>query len=87
MTNSDLIILVVGILVSIGGFVATIIVGILSWLIRRLIKSVDDLKEANEEIILTIKDRPTWSEAGHEMNKVAEHKITVHERDHHPITK
>ena len=82
MRQVDWIMLVIGIVISVGGFVGTLVVGACAFFIRRLIKSVDDLKKATEEHTLQLRDRPTWPEAGEEMKKTARNAVTLHERDY-----
>jgi hypothetical protein len=82
MRQVDWIMLVIGVIISVGGFVGTLVVATCAWFIRRLIRSVDDLKVATERHTLELRERPTWAESGQEMKKIADNRITVHERDY-----
>ena len=83
METTELIMIVIGAVFTVGGFVATIAVAVLGYFVKRLISSVDHLTDKLETLELALKDKPdhTWVEKTAE--NAAEHRVVAHERDHH----
>lgn len=85
MTQSEWIIIIVGIILSVGGFLVTCIVGLIAFLMKRLTRSVDEIKKVTEQFAIQLARTPSLKDAELLSQKVAESFIILHERDHHSI--
>lgn len=84
LSNSEILaIIVIGInvLLAVGGFIGTVLMAVLGWMVKRLIKSVDDLRISNEKIVRSIDQRPDYEEVDGRALKTAENVMVKHERD------
>ncbi len=83
MGTHELIMLGLATLISVGGFIGTIFVGILAFFIRRLIGSVDTLGLKMESLELALKDRPQHAWVESEAVKIADARVIKHESEKH----
>lgn len=77
-----LVVIIINLVLAAGGFLVTIIMTILGFMVKRLIKAVDDLRLSNEKIILAINERPDYLEAEKMAERVAAARVLIHENDH-----
>lgn len=83
MDQAQTIMVVVGIVIACGGFIATCIIAMIAFFMRRLIKTVDDMKIALEKMTLQLAETPDFTASNKLSKDAAEHRVVVHERDKH----
>lgn len=83
MDQTDMIIMVIGLFISIGAFLGTGIVAMLVYFVKRLISSMDDLSAKMEEMRLDMTNRPDRSWVTTEAEKQAKTTVILHENKKH----
>lgn len=83
MEAKDWIMISISVVIGIGGFLGTIIVAILGWLVKRLIASIDKLETRIQSFELELNQRPDWNQSGDIAVKKAREMKLEHENEHH----
>lgn len=77
-----IIVIVINIAIAVGGFLVTVLMGLIIFTVKRLISSVDALRISNEEMIRSIDKRPDYDATEALAMRVATGRVTEHERDY-----
>lgn len=83
LTVAEWVTISIGILFFLGGAVFTIITTLLGFIIRRLIRSIDQLIISNEDLKLAVNERPVYSHVEETADKAADHRVIQHESEKH----
>ena len=83
LTLAEWVTIIVGMLLSVGGAIGTLIMILLGFIIKRLIKSIDDLIISNDELKLAVNDRPVYSHVEDTAEKIANNRVIQHESEKH----
>ena len=83
MEMKDWIMIGIGLVLSVGGALGSIVVTILTFFIKRLIGSVDKLTDKIEDLELDMKDRPQHDWVEHKAEQIADARVIKHESEKH----
>jgi len=73
----------IGLVVALFTLAAGIIVAVISFFLKRLISSVDEIKDAIKAFPVELEKRPTWDGVKELCTEISENTTVKHERDLH----